>query len=50
MEHLGHSSVRTTEVYTRFLRGEGTQRRYGRDPALFGSLPPAVATAAQRVA
>ncbi|MBV1798724.1 tyrosine-type recombinase/integrase [Siccirubricoccus sp. G192] len=40
MEHLGHSSVRTTEVYTRFLRGEGAQRRYTRDPNLFGSLPP----------
>ena len=40
MEHLGHSSVKTTEVYTRFLRGEGAQRRYTRDPGLFGSLPP----------
>jgi integrase/recombinase XerD len=38
MEHLGHSSVKTTEVYVRFLRGEGAQRRYSRSPDLFGSL------------
>ncbi len=50
MEHLGHSSVKTTEVYTRFLRGEGAQRRYTRDPALFGSLPPADGAAPRRVA
>ncbi|MGG5823428.1 tyrosine-type recombinase/integrase [Falsiroseomonas sp. HW251] len=42
MEQLGHSSVKTTEIYTRFLRGEGAQRRYGRDRTRFGSLPPAV--------
>jgi integrase len=41
MEHLGHSSVKTTEVYTRFLRGEGAQRRHTRRVGLFGSLPPA---------
>ncbi|MGG5823447.1 tyrosine-type recombinase/integrase [Falsiroseomonas sp. HW251] len=43
MEQLGHSSVKTTEIYTRFLRGEGAQRRYGRDSNRFGSLPPALA-------
>ena len=50
MEHLGHSSVKTTEVYTRFLRGEGAQRRYSRDPALFGSLPPSDGAVPRRVA
>jgi integrase len=42
MEQLGHSSVKTTEIYTRFLRGDGAQRRYGRDRKRFGSLPPPV--------
>src|SRR4051794_38949990 len=37
--HLGHTSVKTTEIYTRFLKGEGAQRQNTRDPALFGSLP-----------
>jgi integrase len=40
MEHLGHSSVKVTELYVRFLRGEGAQRRYSRNTTLFGSLPP----------
>ncbi|MBX6741419.1 MAG: site-specific integrase [Acetobacteraceae bacterium] len=39
MEHLGHSSVKTTEMYTRFLRGEAAQRHYSRNPALFGAPP-----------
>lgn len=42
MDQLGHSSVKTTEIYTRFLRGDGAQRRYGRDRNRFGSLPPPV--------
>lgn len=40
MEHIGHSSVKTTEGNARFLRGEGAQRRDSRDPTLFGSQPP----------
>lgn len=38
-EHLGHSSVKTTEEYLRFLRGAGAHRRYSRKTDLFGSLP-----------
>jgi site-specific recombinase XerD len=37
--HLGHGSVQTTEMYTRFLSGEGAQRRYLRRREMFGSLP-----------
>ena len=40
--HLGHSTVQTTEGYVRFLEGEGAQRRYGRRPDLYGSLPAEV--------
>ena len=40
-EHLGHSTIKTTEGYTRFLRGLGAHRRYGRRTDLFGSLPKA---------
>jgi integrase len=38
-DHLGHGNLATTERYLRFLRGEGAQRIYGRNPDLFGSLP-----------
>jgi integrase len=38
-EHLGHSKLATTEIYLRFLKGEGYQRRFSRRPDLFGSLP-----------
>ncbi|MCB8881669.1 tyrosine-type recombinase/integrase [Acidisoma cellulosilytica] len=41
-EHLGHSSIKTTEKYTRFLRGMGAHRQYGRRTDLFGSLPAAL--------
>ena len=37
-EHLGHSSVKTTEIYTRYLKGAGAMRRYERRADLFGSL------------
>jgi integrase len=40
-EHLGHSTVTTTEGYVRFLSGEGAQRRYARRVDLFGSLESA---------
>jgi integrase len=38
-EHLGHTLVTTTEIYTGHLRKNGAQWRYSRDTALFGSLP-----------
>jgi integrase len=42
-EHLGHTQVSTTEIYTGHLRRDGAMWRYSRDPALFGSLAtPAV--------
>jgi len=50
---VGHTSVKTTEMCTRFLKGDSAQRRYSRDRALFGSLPPAdepAQTAAQQAA
>ena len=52
MEHLGHSSVKTTEGYVRYLRGEGAMRKFTRRVDLFGSLMSAQAPAhpAQREA
>lgn len=42
-EHLGHTLVSTTEIYTGHLRRDGAMWRYSRDPAMFGSLAtPAV--------
>lgn len=38
-DHMGHAHMATTEGYTRFLKGNGSQWRYARDPSLFGSLP-----------
>ncbi len=38
--HLGHTKTTTTEVYLRYLEGEGSQRKFSRRPDLFGSLPP----------
>ena len=38
MEHLGHASIKTTELYARYLRGAGAMRRHGRRVDLFGSL------------
>jgi integrase/recombinase XerD len=37
-EHLGHTLVSTTEIYTGHLRRDGAMWRYSRDPKLFGSL------------
>jgi integrase len=45
-EHMGHTLVSTTEIYTGHLRRDGAMWRYTRDRALFGSLPAEVAAAA----
>jgi integrase len=37
-EQLGHAKVASTEVYVRYLKGKGSQRRYTRNCELFGSL------------
>jgi hypothetical protein len=37
-EHLGHTLVSTTEIYTGHLRRNGAMWRYCRDATLFGSL------------
>jgi integrase len=37
-DHLGHSSIKTTEMYERHLRAEGAMARYARRLELFGSL------------
>jgi integrase len=45
-EHMGHTLVSTTEIYTGHLRRDGAMWRYSRDKSLFGSLPAEVAEAA----
>jgi integrase len=45
-EHMGHTLVSTTEIYTGHLRRDGAMWRYSRDRELFGSLPAEVAAAA----
>jgi integrase len=43
-EHLGHTLVSTTEIYTGHLRRDGAMWRYSRDRSFYGSLAtPAVA-------
>jgi integrase len=37
--HMGHTMVATTEIYVAHLRKDGAMWKYGRDLALFGSLP-----------
>ena len=37
-EHLGHTLVSTTEIYTGHIRRDEAMWRYSREPMLFGSL------------
>lgn len=37
--HMGHSTIKTTELYARFMERQGRRRIRERDPLLFGSLP-----------
>ena len=49
-EHLGHTLVSTTEIYTGHLRRDGAMWRYSRDRKLFGSLAtPAAAMLTESV-
>jgi integrase len=49
-EHLGHTLVSTTEIYTGHLRRDGAMWRYSRDRKLFGSLAtPAAAILTESV-
>jgi integrase len=38
-DHMGHTLVSTTEIYTGHLRRDGAMWHDSRDPKLFGSLP-----------
>lgn len=44
-EHLGHTLVSTTEIYTGHLRRDGAMWRYSRDRSLYGSLATPAAAA-----
>jgi len=48
-EHLGHTLVSTTEIYTGHLRRDGAMWRYSRNRALFGSLATPAAAAATAI-
>jgi integrase/recombinase XerD len=47
-EHLGHTLVSTTEIYTGHLRRDGAMWRYSRDRSLYGSLATPAAAAPTR--